>query len=253
VIGGFIITGGTTPKEVVIRAIGPSLSDANPPVPGALADPFLELHMPDGTVVTNDNWQELSPTDQALINANGLTPASALESVIVATLPPADPAMPGTGSYTAIVKGVNDTTGTALVEVYDLDAAIAEATLANISTRGFVETGDGAMIGGFIAGAGTSAGQVLIRAIGPSLAGMGVDNPLLDPTLELHNASGATVATNDNWADSDEANIQATGLAPTNSAESAILTNLASGAYTAIVRGKNDTIGVGLVEVYYLP
>jgi len=253
IIGGFIITGGSTPKKVVIRAIGPSLSDANPPVPGALADPLLELHLPDGSVVTNDNWQDLSPADQAFINDIGLTPASALESVIVATLAPVDPGNAGNGFYTAIVKGVNDTTGAALVEVYDLDAVTAEATLANISTRGFVQTKDSAMIGGFIAGAGTSTGQVLIRAIGPSLAGMDVGNPLLDPTLELHNASGATVADNDNWADTDEANIQATGLAPTNPAESAILTNLASGAYTAVVRGKDDTIGVGLVEVYYLP
>ncbi|MEO8351628.1 MAG: hypothetical protein ABI680_07850, partial [Chthoniobacteraceae bacterium] len=252
-IGGFIITGGTTPKKVVIRAVGPSLSDANPPVPGALADPILTLHLPDGTVTTNDNWEQLSPPDQAFLNSIGLTPASALESVIVATLPPVDPAVPGSGIYTAIVQGVNGSTGTALVEIYDLDAATAEATLVNISTRGLVQTKDSAMIGGFIAGAGVSTGRVLIRAIGPSLAGAGIGTPLLDPTLELHNASGATVAVNDNWADTDEANIQATGLAPKNAAESAILTSLASGAYTAVVRGKNDTIGVGLVEVYYLP
>ena len=252
-IGGFIITGGSTPKKVVIRAIGPSLSNANPPVPGALADPILELHLPDASVVTNDNWQELSPADQAFINGIGLTPASALESVIVATLAPVDPGNPGTGFYTAILKGVNNSTGTALVEVYDLDAATAEATLANISTRGLVQTKDSAMIGGFIAGAGTSTGRVLIRAIGPSLAGAGIGNPLLDPTLELHNASGATVAVNDNWADTDATNIEATGLAPTNAAESAILTLLAPGAYTAVVRGLNDTVGIGLVEVYYLP
>jgi hypothetical protein len=176
-----------------------------------------------------------------------------LESVIVATLAPVDPNVSGSGLYTAIVTGVNNTTGTALVEVYDADPPGSTSTLANISTRGLVQTKDSAMIGGFIAGSGASTGQVLIRAIGPSLAGSNISNPLQDPLLELHNATGATVASNDNWGDTDKAAIQATGLAPTNPLESAILTPLATGAYTAVVRGNNDTVGVGLVEVYYLP
>ena len=249
-IGGFIITGGTTPKRVMIRAIGPSLGSNNPPVPGALADPTLELHLPDGSVMTNDNWKS---DQQAGIEATGIAPTNDLESAIIATLLPVDSNVPGQGSYTAIVRGVNNTTGIALVEVYDLDDPNAAATLANISTRGLVQTQDSAMIGGFIVANGATLGQILVRAIGPTLAGAGIANPLGDPTLELHDASGTIVATNDDWGDTDKANIEATGLAPADAAESAILTSLSGGAYTAIVRGKNDTVGVGLVEIYYLP
>jgi hypothetical protein len=146
--------------------------------------------MPDGSVITNDNWMDNSTADQLVLTENNLAPKNNLESAIVATLPPVDPAVSGSGAYTAIVHGQNNTTGVALVEVYDLDPVTATATLANISTRGFVQTEDSAMIAGFIAGTGTNTGQVLIRAIGPSLAGQNISNPLLDPTVELHDASG---------------------------------------------------------------
>jgi hypothetical protein len=135
------------------------------------------------------------------------------------------------------------------VEAYDLDQT-AVAQLSNISTRGFVETGDDVMIGGFIVGRTEDSATVVVRAIGPSLAEAGVANPLEDPVLELHEGSGAIVAFNDDWKDSQEAEIEAAQLAPADDRESAIQAVLAPGAYTAIVRGKNNTTGVGLVEAY---
>src|SRR5204863_7877197 len=127
--------------------------------------------------------------------------------------------------------------------------------LANRSTRGFVEAGDNVMIGGFIVGAGlgnngAGSARLVVRAIGPSLTQFGVPNALDDPTLELHDGNGAVISFNDNWQDSQAAEIQATGLAPGNTKESTIVRTLLSGAYTAIVRGKDGGSGVGLVEAY---
>jgi hypothetical protein len=239
-IGGFIVI-GTDPKKVIIRAIGPSLADMD--VPDALADPILELHMSDGSVVTNDNWRDSQ--EQEIIDST-VPPSNNLESALVATLPSS---VTGIG-YTAIVRGKNNGTGVGLVEVYDLDQA-ANSQLANISTRGFVDTGDNVMIGGFIVG-GASSTTVLVRALGPSLVDDGVANPLLDPTLELHDFNGAQIAFDDNWKDSQQAEIEATTIPPTDDHEAAILSDLNPGAYTAIVRGKNNTTGVGLMEVYNL-
>jgi hypothetical protein len=123
--------------------------------------------------------------------------------------------------------------------------------LANISTRGVVQTGDNVLIGGFIV-TGTVSKTVLIRAIGPSLTAGGVPNALADPTLELRGGNGALILANDNWRDAQQAAIIATGIPPTDNLESAILATLAPGAYTAIVRGKNNTTGSALVEVYGL-
>ncbi len=234
-IGGFIIT-GTQPKKVIVRAIGPSL-----PLAGKLADPVLELHGPAGfATLTNDNWRS---DQQAEIIATGIPPTNDLESAIVATLP-----ANGAG-YTAIVRGMNNGTGIGLVEAYDLDNAVA-SKLANISTRGLVQTGDNVLIAGTIIQGPTSQ-QVLVRAIGPSLD---VPGKLADPTLELHDGNGALIAANDNWRSDQEAAIIATGIPPTNDLESAIVETLpASGAsYTAIVRGVNGTTGVALVEIYAL-
>src|SRR5262249_39568570 len=173
-IGGFIVV-GTDPKKVIIRALGASLADMG--VPGALADPILELHEMDDTVVTNDDWRDTQ--EQEIIDST-IPPTNDLESAIVATLEP--------GPYTAIVRGKNDGTGVGLVEVYDLDQA-ANSQLANISTRGFIDTGDNVMIGGFIVGDGIST-TVVVRAIGPSLSAQNVADPLKDPTLELHGENG---------------------------------------------------------------
>ena len=235
-IGGFIVT-GTLPKEVIVRAIGPTLGIFG--VSGALADPVLELHEPDGTVITNDNWKD---TQGSAITATNFAPSNDLESAIVATLEP--------GLYTAIVTGNDSTSGVALVEAYDLDQTV-DSQLANISTRGFVDTGDNVMIGGFIVG-GTQA-TVALRAIGPSLGAAGIADPLADPVLTLHNSNGDTVDSNDNWMDSPDKQIFIDdGLAPSNDKESVVLGLLAPGGYTAIVSGANGGTGVGLIEAYNL-
>jgi hypothetical protein len=249
-IGGFIIT-GTDPKKVIIRGMGPSLNVNGTPIPGRLADPTLELHKPDGTVITNDNWKindQTGQSQEADIRATTIPPTDDLESALIATLLP--------GNYTAILAGKNGGTGVGLVEVYDL-AQAANSQLANISTRGFVDSGDNVMIGGLIVGGGSGGGtaKVIVRALGPSVP---VPGALGDPTLELHDGSGTTVATNDNWKfddqtdESQEAAIRATTIPPPNDLESALIATLAPGNYTAIVRGKNNTTGVGLVEVYNL-
>jgi hypothetical protein len=230
-IGGFIVA-GSTPKKVLLRAIGPSL-----PLPGTLADPTLTLHSGDSVIASNDNWRS---DQEAQIIATGVPPVNDKESAIVATLDP--------GSYTAIVKGAAGGDGVALVEVYDLDQG-SDSTLANISTRGVVETDDNVLIGGFIILGGDST-KVLLRALGPSLP---VSGSLVDPTIELHDGNGMTIASNDDWRDEQETVINATGIPPTKDAESAIVSTLVPGSYTAIVRGKNNTTGVALVELYQLP
>jgi hypothetical protein len=124
-----------------------------------------------------------------------------------------------------------------------------DSKLANISTRGRVDQGDNVLIGGTIV-VGSGLTTVLFRAIGPSLPG--VPNALQDTTLELYNGQGNIIASNDNWQDSQGAAIQATTIPPTDPREAAILRQLVPGAYTAIVRGKNNTTGVGLIEAYQL-
>jgi hypothetical protein len=237
-IGGFIVT-GTSPIKVLVRAIGPSLGTQG--VSGALADPVLELHEADGTTVINDNWRDTQ--EQEIIDTT-IPPTDDLESAIVQTLPP--------GSYTAVVSGKNATTGIGLVEAYDLDQP-GDSRLANISTRGFVDTGDNVMIGGFIVGpVDLGDATVLVRAIGPSLTSQGVAGALQDPFLELHDGNGLLVTSNDNWKDTQQAEIEATTIPPADDRESALVSTLAPGNYTAIVSGKGSTTGVGLVEVYHL-
>jgi photosystem II stability/assembly factor-like uncharacterized protein len=234
-IAGFIV-GGTDPKKVGLRAIGPSTQ-----VAGSLDDPTLELHdSVGGIVASNDNWGDAP--EKAEIQSTGLVPGDPRESAIIRTLTP--------GAYTAVMRGKSNGVGIGVVEAYDLDAT-NNSKLANLSTRGLVETGDNILIGGFITGNRLGNVNVLVRAIGPSLAGL-VPNPLSDPILELHDSNGTTMATNDNWQETQGSAIQQTGLAPTNAKESAILVALPVGSHTAIVRGANGT-GNALVEVYNLP
>jgi uncharacterized delta-60 repeat protein len=239
-IGGFIIT-GIAPKHVILRAIGPSLAQFG--VPNALADPVMELHGPGGfATITNDNWRD-DPVQEALIIASGIPPADDLESAIDATLDP--------GSYTAIVRGKNNTVGVALVEVYDLNQGIP-AKLSNLSTRAFVGTGDEVVIAGFILGNQGGNDRIVLRGIGPSLIAAGVADALADPTLNLRNSNGELVVGNNNWQDdpAQAAELIAAGLAPTNPLESGIAATLPPGLYTALLAGFNNGTGVGLVEVY---
>jgi hypothetical protein len=247
-IAGFIVT-GTEPKRVIIRGIGPSLSG----VGGTLSDPVLELHQGNATLVVNDNWKtrEDGSSQEAEVSATTIPPTHNLESAIVVTLNP--------GNYTALLSSKTGVPGIGVVEVYDL-AQAANSQLSNISTRGFVDVNNDVMIGGLIVGGSNTDGNatVLVRALGPSLVGSGVQGALLDPLLELHDSNGATLATNDNWKINDqsqqaqESAIRATTAAPPNDVEAAIVTTLSPGAYTAVVRGKNNGTGIGLIEVYNL-
>jgi len=237
-IGGLIIDNSAT-KNIIIRALGPSVA-----VPGALPDPTLELHDQNGGLITsNDNWQD-DPAQAAQIQATGIPPKDPRESAIVRALNP--------GTYTAIVRGANSTTGIGLVEVYDLDPQPAASHLANIATRGLVELNDNVLIAGFILQQGTS--QVAVRAIGPSAFPLAPATPsaLADPTLELRDVQGNLVTSNDNWQEDSFQAVQlsAVALAPTSPVESALLTTLPSGSYTAIVRGAHGTTGNAVVEVY---
>jgi hypothetical protein len=231
-IGGFIIN-GLEPKEIVLRAIGPSL-----PLAGKLADPVLELYNSSGGIISQNNNWNAHRTD---VLATGIPPSDEHEAVIVVNLQP--------GSYTAVVRGANDAGGVALVEAYDLSAD-SNSRLANISTRGMVESGDNVMIGGFIIGGG-EATNVAVRALGPSLGVHGVSGALSDPMLEVYNANGGLMAQDDDWRTFQQQQLIDSGLAPADDRESAMLLSLQPGAYTAIVRGKNGS-GVGLVEVYNL-
>jgi hypothetical protein len=203
-----------------------------------MSDPTLELHAANGALITsNDDWKE-SP-DRALIESSGLAPSDDRESAIMRTLSP--------GAYTGVLVGKDNSTGIALIEIYDPDAN--NSILANISSRGLVDTGDNVMIGGFIAGNQNGNTKVLLRGIGPSLQGK-VPNPLADPVLELHDSNGNTLETSDDWKDSpNRAEIEATGIAPSNDLESAILRMVSPAAYTAILRGKSGA-GIAVVEIY---
>ena len=231
-IGGFIIT-GTEPKTVIVRGIGPSLS-----MPGALADPIIEVHGSAGELLaSNDNWKEAT-TKQQIIDS-GLAPSDDLESALWGIINP--------GSYTVVLRDKNGNPGTGVFEAYDLDQT-ADSRLANVSTRGLVQTGNDVLIGGVIV-QGQSARRVIVRAIGPSLA---VTGRLEDPILELHDGNGVLIVVNDNWRSDQEAEISATTIPPSHDLEAAIVRDLAPGNYTAVVRGANNATGIAVVEAYAL-
>jgi hypothetical protein len=245
-IAGFIIQGSSA-KQVVLRGIGPSLTAVG--VAGALQDPTLTLMDANGSLIAfNDDYGANSAADRQTLTTNGLTPTDSRESAIVAILAP--------GTYTAILRG--KTNGTGVLEAYDLSGT-APSKFGNISTRGKVEQGDnGAMIAGFIVSApsgqpGTTQ-RVAIRAIGPSLKNFGINDALLDPTLDIYRGS-QLILSNDNWKTNSVTNqqiMQSNGLAPGNTNEAAVVMDLDPGSYSAVVRGKGNTTGVGLVEVYNL-
>jgi hypothetical protein len=239
-IGGFIIQ-GSQPATVILRAVGHSLAGRG--ITNALFDPVLELHDASGAlVVENDDW--ISSSDAETIASYRLDPSNSLESALIRTLAP--------GNYTVVVhafdNGDGNLSGTALVELYDLHKTSGRA--GNISTRGQILTGNDVMIAGFIVG-GSQSKEVVVRGLGPSLAGAGIRNALADPTLELVDSAGNQIATNDNWqTDVNAGAVQSFGLAPTQPVEAALDRVLAPGAYTCILRGKNGGVGVGLAEIY---
>ena len=243
-IGGFIIRGNAS-KPVVLRGMGPSLVNSNVPAAAVLSDPVLELRGADGTVIlSNDDW--VASPQKSQIEGTIFEPTDNRESVILATLAP--------GNYTGILSGKNQTTGVGLVEIYDNDSGL-DSDLANISTRGFVRIADEVMIGGFTLGNNSNPTRIAVRALGPSLTGVGLIDVLQDPTLELHNANGTIMISNDDWTDDPQsaADLAANGLALPDPKEAGIFTSLAPpGQFTAIVAGKNGGIGIALVEIYDL-
>lgn len=245
-IGGFI----TDFSRIIIRGVGPSLEPYG--FSNVVADPTLELHNQAGAQIGfNDNWQD-NQSQAAVIQEAGLAPAHDAESAIEFH----DSSI--NTSTTAVLQGKDQTTGIGVVEAYtDIPNDPNSGSgfipgFANLSSRGFVGTGDNVMIGGFIVGGGSESPRIVVRAIGPSLKAAGVANALSDPVLELHDANGLLMQSNDNWADAQEDDLRTVELAPTDGMESAILRRLGPGAYTAIVRGKDNATGVALVEVYNL-
>jgi hypothetical protein len=236
--GGFIVT-GNGPRRLVFRGIGPSLTSNGTPVNGRLNDPTIELRDASGVKLTeNDNWRDAPSHSE--IESTGFAPKDDRESAMVWVLNP--------GAYTAIVRGKNES-GIGLIEIYDRSSG-RTSELANISARGFVETGDNALIGGFIVSNDASGTRVLLRAIAPSLK-PGIANALDDPTLQLVNANGVAMQFNDNWVTSpDRTEIENTGAAPKNDFESAIILSLPPAQYTAIVRGNANKTGTAVVEIY---
>jgi plastocyanin len=240
-IGGMIAT-GTVDKKVIILAIGPTLTDFG--VAGAIQDPTLDLFRGDVSVGSNDDWKK-SPQQTEIANS-GFAPGKDAESAIIATLNPNQ-------NYTAVVRGKNGETGLGVVEAFDLDQA-ASSKLGNISTRGFVDVDDNVMIAGVIVGpsnGGTT--KILVRALGPTLGDFNIQGYLADPTLDLVNASGTVIRSNDNWKLSQRTEIENSGLAPGHDEESALIETLSPASYTAVVRGSNRTTGLGLVEIYNIP
>jgi hypothetical protein len=240
-IGGFII-GGQVKKKVIVRGIGPSLKINGTPIPNTLQDPVIELDKSDGTVLAaNDDWKT---TQQSELEASGLAPTDDRESAISISLDP--------GNYTVVLSGKGGSSGIGVVEAYDVEQGSA-AMLLNLSTRGQVQTGDNVMIGGVIIG-GPDYARVIFRGLGPSISINGVPLPgrLADPTLELHDENGAPLAFDDDWKDSQRTEIEQSGLAPSDDHEAAIIGSFAPGQYTVILRGKNDTTGIGLFEAYKL-
>jgi hypothetical protein len=236
VIAGFIIK-GSDGKKILLRGIGPSLGSA---VSSPLPDPLVELRGSDQKLInSNDNWRD---TQEAAIAATEVQPKDNREAALLITL--------GAGSYTAILKGKNGSSGIGVVELYDFDLGTSNSRLANISTRALVGSGNNVTIGGFIMA--PNGGRVLIRGLGPSLSAFGITNPLPDPVVELYNANGDMLASNDNWKSAEAAAIQDTTIPPTNDLEAALVATLPQGSYTAILRGKNGATGVGIVEIYSL-
>jgi hypothetical protein len=246
-IEGFIVQGsaGST-KKILVRAIGPSLIPFG--ITDALATPALEIHDSSGaTVATNNDWKVtqtgglITGSQSGEISGSGLAPGNDLESAIIANLAP--------GSYTAVVSGVGNTTGTGVVDAYDISAA-SPAKLANIATRGLIQAGDKLMIAGFIVQ--NAPVKAVVRAIGPSLLAFGINNALADTTLQLRDENGAIVRENDNWKTDQKQELENTGLQPSDDLEAALIETIPPGQYTAQVRGKNDTTGIGVVQVYFL-
>lgn len=258
-IGGFVIS-GSAPKQVLLRAVGPSLATAGVPAAEVLADPVIELHdaIHGNTIIaTDDNWSDSDgPGIVAAANRVGATPLADSDdksSALLLTLNP--------GVYSFVVSGKNNTTGIVLTEVYDADASPGGSTLANISGRCNGGTGNNVAIAGFVV-SGSTPKRVLLRAVGPSLASQGIAaaDTMADPYLEVHDAlhGNGTIANNDDWTANANSTaivaaahrIGATAFDASDTKSAALLLTLDPGVYSFVVSGRNNTTGIVLAEVY---
>lgn len=249
-IAGFVIAGEES-KPVLIRAVGPALTGLG--VAGALAAPRLELFRagsPTPLLVNTGIGANRGDIDAAGSGA-GAFPLTATDAAILTTLAP--------GNYTAVLSSnVATATGVALVEVYDLSAATPGQKLLNISTRAAAGTNENTLIAGFVVPPGP-AKRVLVRGIGPGLAGFGISGTLPAPTLTVLRGS-SPVATNTNWAAGGDAAAITTASAQVGAftllpavADSAVVVTLEPGNYTAQVTNAAGATGIALIEVYELP
>ena len=235
-IGGFTLEGGGR-KNVMMRGMGPSLKINGAPIPGTLQDPVIQVRRANDVIIAaNNDWRDSQPTQ---IQESGLAPPDDREAALILFL--------DAGAYTVTLSGRNNSSGIGLIEVYDLTSG-SSPRLLNLSARGRVQTDDNVMIGG-ITLRGRDYSRVIFRGLGPSVP---VPGRLADPVLELHDGNGTTIGSNDDWKQTQGAEIQASGLAPPNDAEAAIIGNFPPGQYTVVLRGKNGTSGIGLVEAYKL-
>lgn len=257
-IGGVVITGSAN-KRILVRAIGPTLTKYGMSAAEVLSDPTLEVSSGGRIVATNDNLADNAnaaeiTTMSNTLHADTLLGSDTTSSALLLTLAP--------GAYSFLVKGKNDTAGTVLLEAYDTDTSQGTAKFVNISTRAFCTTGNGVTIGGFVI-SGSARKQVLVRAVGPTLTsyGLGANEVLADPVIELHDAvnNNALIATNDNVAENanaaaivtTSARIGASALALSDVSSSALLLTLPPGVYSFIAQGKSAAPnGILIVEVY---
>jgi len=251
-IAGLVIGPGS-PETVLIRAVGPTLTSLG--LTGVLAAPVLSLYDSSGSLMqSNQGWSTGNSTAATMSAAGAFAlPAGSADSALIATLP--------AGAYTAQVTGAGGTTGVALLEVYEVAPTSSTARLVNLSTRGMMGTGGDVMIPGFSVSAGTGSRTLLIRAAGPALASLGLTGVLADPAISVVDASGNTLASNDNWGTPvggapDAAELSGAfteaGAFPfaADSDDSALIATFAPGNYTVLASGNNGSVGLALVEVY---
>lgn len=230
-IGGLIVQ-GSTPKKMVLRALSQSLgADLNP-----VEVTSMELHDKNGIIDFNRGWKTGVNASQIPVE---LQPKNDGESALYEELAP--------GSYTVVIRG-ETSAGTAqeglgLFEAYDLDPA-SNSRFGNLSCRAWAGSNEEVVIEGFVVEGGSQ--KLVLRGIGPSL---NVTTPLEDPQLTVYDAQGSMIQENDDWSESQQALIQASGLAPSGK-ESALIRSFTPGSYTALLKGVGGTVGIGVVEVY---
>lgn len=245
-IAGFVVS-GTAPKRMLLRAIGPALTGYG--VSSVVANPQLRVFDSHGKVVSeNDDWSGADVSSTATAVGAFALPNGSHDAAMTVTL------QPGSYSFQVMPNGGN---GVAMAEIYDADGSAASAPLINISTRAYADSGEKALVAGFVI-SGSDPKRVLVRGIGPGLAAYGVPNTLSDPAVKLYH-EGSVVAQNDDWqTGNDGADVAAAAKSvgafdlAAGSRDAALIATLTPGAYSAVVSPSTGGPGAGMVEVYEL-